>query len=62
MLVDEGVRRILTLGLELLLLVVAMGLRIISRARCAALARGESVDDVAVEGPACDDEASAGAL
>jgi hypothetical protein len=36
-----------------------MGLRIMSRARCAALAKGESVDEEAVDGPAADDEASA---
>lgn len=60
-LVDEGVRRILTLGLESLSFRDAMGLRIISRARCAALARGESVDELAVDGPAAaEDEVSTG--
>lgn len=60
-LVDEGVRRILTLGLESLSLRDGMGLRSKSRARCAALAKGESVEELVVEGPAAvEDEGSTG--
>lgn len=60
-LVAEGVRRILTLGLESLSFREAMGLRIISLARCAALAKGESDAELAVEGPAAaEDKGSAG--